>query len=131
MKADVCFVLEGTYPYVAGGVSTWVDQTIKANPHLNFSILHLAANESHARVMKYKLPPNVVQLSTSYLHDTRLKSKGKPHKDKKTWAAIADCYQSCPNPSHEQFETMVRCLLDGRDGVNSKSLLSPAAPGTS
>ena len=30
--ADVTLILEGTYPYVAGGVSTWVHQILGAYP---------------------------------------------------------------------------------------------------
>lgn len=123
MRADVCFVLEGTYPYVAGGVSTWVDQTIKANPQLKFSILHLAANENATRVMKYDMPSNVVGLTTSYLHDTHLQSLGKPYKKKNVWETIELFYSQLPSPDYETFEKLLQ-LLFGNDGkVNTKSLL--------
>ncbi len=36
--ADVCLMLEGTYPYVLGGVSAWVDQIIKGLPELKFRV---------------------------------------------------------------------------------------------
>ena len=35
--ADVCLVLEGTYPYVSGGVSTWVHQIVTALSDVTFS----------------------------------------------------------------------------------------------
>ena len=123
MKADVCFVLEGTYPYVAGGVSTWVDQTIKANSHLRFAIIHLAANEEGARVMKYTVPPNVISLNTSYLHDTKLPSHGKPYKAQHTWQAIKDFYQSLPNGDFDKFKTMIMELMGKEGEVHTKSLL--------
>ena len=31
-RQHVCLLLEGTYPYVSGGVSTWVHQIIEAMP---------------------------------------------------------------------------------------------------
>ena len=37
--ADVCLVLEGTYPYVRGGVSTWVHDLIGSLPDLRFALL--------------------------------------------------------------------------------------------
>jgi len=37
--ADVCLLLEGTYPYVRGGVSTWVKQLIEGMQDLSFSII--------------------------------------------------------------------------------------------
>jgi len=123
VRSDICFVLEGTYPYVAGGVSTWVDQTIRANPHLKFSILHLAANENSTKVMKYNMPSNVVGLTTAYLHDTHLKSKGKPYRDQKVWRTIEDFYSRVPDCDYATFETMVRGLLGTSGEVHTKSLL--------
>ncbi|MBF0196512.1 MAG: GT4 family glycosyltransferase PelF [Planctomycetes bacterium] len=123
MKADVCFVLEGTYPFVAGGVSTWVDQTIKANPHLRFAILHLAANEESSQVFKYEIPSNVISLTTAYLHETKLKSYGAAYKDNKVWQAIETFYTSLPDVDYGKFTDMIQGLV-GKDGrVNSKSLL--------
>ena len=34
--ADVTLLLEGTYPYVAGGVASWVDQVLAA-----LSLIHI------------------------------------------------------------------------------------------
>jgi len=45
--ADVCLLLEGTYPYVRGGVSTWVKQLIERMPTLRFSIIFLGANPDY------------------------------------------------------------------------------------
>ena len=42
--ANVCLLLEGTFPYVRGGVSTWVKQMIEGMPHLSFSIVYLGAD---------------------------------------------------------------------------------------
>src|SRR5690348_5925935 len=36
-RADVCLLLEGTYPFVRGGVSAWVHQFIGGLPELSFS----------------------------------------------------------------------------------------------
>ena len=44
MKSDVCLILEGTYPYVAGGVSHWVAQILDHMPHLRFSMLYIGAS---------------------------------------------------------------------------------------
>ena len=123
MKVDVCFVLEGTYPYVAGGVSTWVHQTILANPQLRFAILHLAANEEGTKVMKYTIPSNVVSLHTSYLHDSHLASLGDPYKDKATWSSIKNFYAKLPHSPYSDFENMYRLLIKNEGKVHTKSLL--------
>ncbi len=58
-EADVCLILEGSYPYVSGGVSSWTHDLIKAQSHLGFHLLILLAPGSE-RKPKYELPGNVV-----------------------------------------------------------------------
>jgi glycosyltransferase involved in cell wall biosynthesis len=66
-RADVCFLLEGTYPYVAGGVSSWVHELIKDHPHLRFAIVTILANKEDMR-RRYEVPDNVIDLRHVYLH---------------------------------------------------------------
>ncbi|MCU0255276.1 MAG: GT4 family glycosyltransferase PelF [Vicinamibacterales bacterium] len=65
--ADVCLVLEGTYPYVAGGVSAWAHDLIKAQPRLTFSLLSILPPQAPLE-RKYELPPNVVALEHLFLN---------------------------------------------------------------
>ena len=58
-QADVCLILEGSYPYVAGGVSSWVHDLIQMQPHLHFHLLILLAPASK-RAARYVLPENVI-----------------------------------------------------------------------
>ena len=58
--ADVCIIVEGSYPYVAGGVSSWVHELIESQPHLRFHLLILLAKGSD-RKLKYTLPANVIE----------------------------------------------------------------------
>ena len=66
---DVLFFCEGTYPYVSGGVSSWIHQLITGMPDLNFGILYLATSEKSERELKYKLPPNLKTMVEFYLYD--------------------------------------------------------------
>ncbi|MCB1227646.1 MAG: GT4 family glycosyltransferase PelF [Verrucomicrobiales bacterium] len=68
-EADVCLVLEGTYPYVSGGVSTWVHQILHAYPDLQFALFYLGANRRDAGKLKYDLPANVISLTEAWLFD--------------------------------------------------------------
>jgi polysaccharide biosynthesis protein PelF len=61
--ADVCLILEGTYPYAMGGVSTWTHELIKVQSHLKFSIVALASPDAPAKLL-YELPPNVINFTT-------------------------------------------------------------------
>ena len=35
---DVCLILEGTYPFVRGGVSSWVHNLILGLPQVRFTL---------------------------------------------------------------------------------------------
>lgn len=59
---DVILILEGTYPFVLGGVSNWVHGIIQGMPDLTFGLIFLGAKYEH-REIKYTLPPNVRFLS--------------------------------------------------------------------
>lgn len=38
-EADICLIAEGCYPYVWGGVSSWMDWLIRSHPDTTFSVL--------------------------------------------------------------------------------------------
>src|SRR5579871_1271977 len=56
--ADVCLILEGTYPYVSGGVSQWTHQLLQAQRHLSFELISLVP-ETAELTPRYDVPPNV------------------------------------------------------------------------
>ncbi|MCD6450361.1 MAG: GT4 family glycosyltransferase PelF [Thermotogaceae bacterium] len=56
MKVGV--FVEGTYPYVTGGVSTWLHVLMSNLKEIEFHIYHLKP-DSQQRALKYKLPDNV------------------------------------------------------------------------
>lgn len=66
---DVCLILEGSYPYVAGGVSTWVHQLVSSMSHIRFGLVCIAPHSDPTRSMKYSLPHNVLSITNLYLHD--------------------------------------------------------------
>jgi glycosyltransferase involved in cell wall biosynthesis len=67
-SADIGLLLEGTYPYVAGGVSSWVHQIIRAFPEHRFALCFLGSTPADYGEMKYPLPDNVVHLQAHYIH---------------------------------------------------------------
>lgn len=70
-KADVCLILEGTYPYVTGGVSGWAHELIQEQSHLSFHLLAIVPRDADLD-LKYNLPSNVVGLSVMRLNDLPL-----------------------------------------------------------
>jgi glycosyltransferase involved in cell wall biosynthesis len=68
-EADVALLLEGSYPYVRGGVSGWVHQLIEGLPELRFALVYLGADRRAQEELRYPLPANVVDLQCHYLMD--------------------------------------------------------------
>ncbi len=65
-KPDVCLILEGTYPYVPGGVSAWTHELITRQDHLTFHIVSILPRDEQPE-LRYQLPGNVSGLTTLHL----------------------------------------------------------------
>lgn len=65
----VCIVAEGCYPFVVGGVSSWIHSMIRLFPKTEFVILAIAANRSLRGKYAYELPENVSEVYELYLQD--------------------------------------------------------------
>ncbi len=76
--ADVALLLEGTYPYIRGGVSSWVHQIISNIPEVTFSLIFLGGSRSDYGEARYELPENVIHLETHYLSEAWTLGKAKP-----------------------------------------------------
>lgn len=73
----ICVILEGCYPYVTGGVSTWIHQYIKAMPQHEFVIWAVGANAGDRGRFKYELPENVVEIREIFLDEAFTVKKSK------------------------------------------------------
>ncbi|WP_118179756.1 GT4 family glycosyltransferase PelF [Paraburkholderia phosphatilytica] len=69
--ADVCLLLEGTFPYVRGGVSSWVNEMLRSYPNLRFAICFIGSRAEDYEGAAYALPDNVVHFETHYLYEAR------------------------------------------------------------
>lgn len=75
--ADIVLVLEGTFPYVSGGVSSWINEILQAYPEFRFAIVFLGGRREDYGDFKYPLPPNVVHFEAHFLFDD-LSHPGRP-----------------------------------------------------
>ena len=71
----ICIVAEGCYPYVVGGVSSWIHSMIKIFPEYQFVVLAIVANRSLRGKFVYDLPENVVEVHELYLEDADWRPK--------------------------------------------------------
>ncbi len=75
---DITLLLEGTYPYIKGGVSSWVHGLIGGLPHFHFACIFLGSRRGDHGGICYELPTNIVHLETHHLFDYADKPPIKP-----------------------------------------------------
>ncbi len=63
----ICIIAEGCYPYVVGGVSSWVQNIIKSLPEKEFSVIAINAHRKSAGKFHYELPENLVEIKEIFL----------------------------------------------------------------
>lgn len=102
-NVDVLLLLEGTFPYVAGGVSSWVNQIIRGYPELRFGAIFIGSQPSDYGTMRYALPDNLVHLDVVYLAENKPTSKIRPTKVKADPKMMAQVKRM-----HEIFHTDIR-----------------------
>lgn len=68
-SVDIALLLEGTFPYVSGGVSSWVDQIIRAFPEYTFGIVFIGSRRGDYDSPRYELPDNVVHFEEHFIHE--------------------------------------------------------------
>jgi len=57
----ICLILEGTYPYATGGVSTWVHKLVSGLAEFEFSIVHIFSG-SKPKFSHFSIPKNISQI---------------------------------------------------------------------
>lgn len=65
----VCLICEGCYPYVPGGVSSWIQTLCSAYKDVEFVIWALATTQEEMYEYSYDIPENVKEIRTIYLGD--------------------------------------------------------------
>ena len=71
-------ILEGSYPYVSGGVSSWTQMLITNLPDYQFEIIAILDKPKTACDYKYKLPPNVSGIHNVVITEATTSSVKKP-----------------------------------------------------
>lgn len=73
----ICLILEGCYPFINGGVSTWMHQYITEMPEHEFVLWVIGAKAEDKDKFVYTLPENVVGVQQVFLDDAlRVRENG-------------------------------------------------------
>ena len=70
-RADICLLVEGTYPFVPGGVSSWVHDIILGHPDLKFSVVNIGSHPEAYGAPRFKMPENAVALHRVFCQEAR------------------------------------------------------------
>jgi len=71
---DIMLFSEGTYPYVKGGVSSWLLQLMKGLPQYTFGVCYIGAQEypdGKKMEISYEYPENLKHIEEHYLFDEK------------------------------------------------------------
>ena len=94
-EIDICLIVEGSYPYVQGGVSAWTHKVIQAFPEYKFGIIFLGSlPEYYVNGPKYQLPPNVVYFAMHYLFHPDSAPMHRVKTNAASFASMADFHES-------------------------------------
>lgn len=73
----VCLICEGSYPYVPGGVSSWVQMLCSQFQNVEFVVWAIATTRDEMPEYAYRIPENVKEVQTLYLGDAVFKKSGQ------------------------------------------------------
>jgi polysaccharide biosynthesis protein PelF len=113
--ADVCLLLEGTFPFVRGGVSSWVNEMIRSYPEIRFAIVFIGSRAEDYSGVAYALPDNVVHIETHFLYEQTVA-------DTRTNAVAGDA------AAFVRSQQLHDALRDPRSGRDAGALLADMIP---
>lgn len=94
----ICVICEGCYPFVAGGVSSWLQSLMTAMPEHTFTIWAIGAQEKQKGHFAYQLPKNVDGIRDVYLDavlnertSSRRRSRRLDDSQKEAIRALLNC----------------------------------------
>lgn len=119
---DICLLLEGTYPYIRGGVSSWMHQIITGLPEFSFHIIFLGSRPELYGELAYELPDNVVGFEMYYLLPDGDNKMPKPTTGElsffESWQHVLSFFHSTKDPIPSEL------LGDIADFLGQKNKLS-------
>ena len=115
----ICMVAEGCYPYVVGGVSSWIHSLIKAFPEHEFLVLAILADRTYRGKFAYELPENLIQVHEVYLEDfdwcaRRTDRKRRRHLNTEEYEALLSLLLN----QNVKWETLFQLFQDSKLSLN-------------
>jgi len=114
----ICLVVEGAYPYLRGGVSSWVNDIISQMPEFDFIVQTIGAFKADAGKFLCVPPANITEISEAFLDggDTNTK-RGRKRLKKRECEALLSLMMG----ENEDWETIFDMMQ--RNPVSLNNLL--------
>lgn len=125
-RADIALLLEGTYPFIRGGVSSWVHQIITGLPEYTFALVFLGGDRGHYGKQQYELPANVTHLECHYLMDTHTEARPRPRQgNRQAFQAQRELHEQFKSGTPVPAKVLQQVFADlGRDnGISREDFL--------
>ena len=90
-RLRVCLILEGSYPFITGGVSSWVHQLIQRLPEVDFVLYTISPKKD--QTLSYELPENVVEHVDLVLSERKKSSYKSLYRKKKIFKEIVEMHK--------------------------------------
>ena len=123
VRSDVCLILEGTYPYVSGGVSSWVHQLVTSLSGIRFSLLTILPSEAYGREAKYQLPPNIMEMSTCLIHNYEVPDTEARGDREAAYRQLGEFLEGAAKDDYSRFPEMVQILAGNPPVISPHDLL--------
>ncbi|QAY82650.1 Glycosyl transferases group 1 [Pseudomonas arsenicoxydans] len=115
--ADICLLLEGTWPYVRGGVSSWIHQMILGLPELTFSVMFIGGQRHAYPSRRYEVPANVLHIEEVFLEDATHPTNTLGDPREADSQQLQDLYRFLHHPDAPDpalGERLLDCIAQGR-----------------
>ena len=145
VETDICIIVEGSYPYVMGGVSTWVHDLIQSQSDFTFSIVSIMPEQKEYK-QRYVYPSNLKHVETVILRNGPTEKTAAQHSDPALAELVADQIKTFTQQNATLFDLKkaidfldrqgkdfdIREFLDTEEGWNAMvSVYNELLPGNS
>ena len=98
-EVDILIPCEGTYPYVRGGVSSWIAQLIKGMPQYSFGVVFIGSKKAdYSSKPLFEFPDNLVFVMELFMFEDdekpRIRAKNGDIKDFATIEKLQNWFKS-------------------------------------
>lgn len=121
----ICIIAEGSYPYVVGGVSGWINNLITSFPEHEFIMLSVISDRKMSKKFKYTLPENLKEVYEVYLNDGEWVEKlRKNYKNKRLPGKYVNALKSIIIGDNPDWVTLTHMFQTGEISID-RLLMGP------